>query len=133
MTNTLSWKVRLAVLWVCGPVLEVAHLVIFSRVDDWGKYKGDFVLLSTVLLLIPLIMCLLSLLLRDRLNKWVNIIAGIFYAGPVYILEWLEGGLGVIMYEGPPLGTEHALILGLKVIITVFIPWLAFKWPKQTA
>jgi len=128
---TLSWKVRIAVLWAIGPVLQVAQLVIFTRVDDWGKYMGDFVLFSTFLLLLPLTFCVLSLTLKDKPNKWVNIIAGIFFAFISYPIAWLELGLGVIMYEGPPLGSEHALILGFRMVITLLIPWFAWKWPKQ--
>jgi len=131
--QTLSWKVRIAVLWAIGPVLQVAQLVIFTRVEDWGKYMGDFVLFSTFLLILPMIFCVLSLVLKDKWNKWVNIIAGIFFAFVSYPLAFLELGLGVIMYEGPPLGAEHALILGLRVLITLFIPWFAWKWPKQEA
>ena len=129
--ETLSWKVRIAVLWAIGPVLQVAQLVIFTRVEDWEKYMGDFVLFSTFLLLLPLTFCVLSLILKDKPNKWVNIIAGIFFAFISYPICWLELGLGVIMYEGPPLGAEHALILGFRMVITLFIPWFAWKWPKQ--
>ena len=94
---------------------------------------GDFVLFSTFLILLPSIFCVLSLVLKDKWNKWVNIIAGIFFAFVSYPLAFLELGLGVIMYERPPLGAEHALILGLRVLITALIPWFAWKWPKTEA
>jgi len=129
--STLSWKVRIAVIWAIGPMLHVAHLLYFTRVEDWGKYQGDVVLQSTVLLLLPLTFCVLSLTLKDKPNRWVNIIAGIFFAFLSYPVAWLELGLGVIMYEGPPLGAEYALILGFRMVITFLIPWFAWKWPKQ--
>ncbi|MFC1994276.1 hypothetical protein ACFLVI_03325 [Chloroflexota bacterium] len=133
MNDTLSWKVRIAVLWAIGPVLEAAHLVLFTRVEDWGKYLGAVPLHVTFMYIIPLVMCLLSLTLKDKLNKWVNIVLGLFFAVLAAPLAFLEMGLGVIMYEGPSLGTEHALLLGLKVVVTLFIPWFAWRWPKRAS
>jgi len=89
--STLSWKVRIAVIWAIGPMLHVAHLLYFTRVEDWGKYQGDVVLQSTVLLLLPLTFCVLSLTLKDKPNRWVNIIAGIFFAFLSYPVAWLDG------------------------------------------
>ena len=129
---TLSWKVRIALLWAIGPVLELAHLFLNIGVEEKGTARlGNLVIHSTFFFLIPLLMCLLSLILKDRLNKWLNIILGIFFGFVSAPIWFLEGGLGVIMYDGPPIGLEHALLLGFKIVVTVFIPWFAWKWPKQ--
>ena len=130
--STLSWKVRIAILWAIGPVLELAHLFLNIVVEEKGTARlGNLVIHSTFFFLIPLLMCLLSLTLKDRLNKWVNIVLGIFFGFISAPIWFLEGGLGVIMYDGPPIGLEHALLLGFKIVVTVFIPWFAWKWPKQ--
>ncbi|MFC1963204.1 hypothetical protein ACFLVL_01080 [Chloroflexota bacterium] len=133
MIDTLSWKVRIAVLWVIAPVLEATNLVLFTRVEDWGKYLGTMALHTSFMFIAPLVMCLLSLTLKDKLNKWVNIVLGSFFGPIVAIIWFLEGGLGVLMYDGPSLGAEHALLLGFKVVVTLFIPWFAWRWPKRAS
>ncbi len=129
--ETLSWKVRIAVLWVCGPILELAHLVLISETHNWLVRHGNLVLHSTFFFLLPLIMGVLSLTLKDKPNRWVNLILGIAFTFVFYLINFLECGLGVVMYNGPAIGTEQILLLGLKVVITAFIPWLAWRWPKQ--
>ncbi|HEY71608.1 MAG TPA: hypothetical protein G4O08_13610 [Anaerolineae bacterium] len=132
--STLPWKIRIAVLWAIGPVLELAHL--FFTISPEGERQarlGNLVVHTTFFFLIPMVMCLLSLILSDQWNKWLNLILGIFFGFVSAPIWFLEGGLGVIMYDGPPIGTEHALLLGLKIVVTVFIPWFAWKWPKQEA
>ena len=132
MTNTLPWKIRIALLWAVGPVLELTHLFLTIGTEEkWMARLGDLVVHSTVFFLVPMLMCLLSLTLKDKPNKWVNIVLGIFYGFVSAPIWFLEGGLGVIMYDGPPIGLEHALLLGLKMVIAVFIPWFAWKWPKR--
>ena len=132
--ETLSWKVRIAILWAIGPILELAHLFLNIGAEEKGMARlGNLVLYTTFSLLIPLLMCFLSLTLKDKLNKRFNIVLGIFFAFISAPLWFLEAGLGVIMYDGPPIGTEHALLLGFKIVVTAFIPWFAWKWPKQEA
>ena len=130
--RTLPWKLRIAVLWAIGPVLELAHLFLNIGVEEKGTARlGNLVVHSTVFFLIPLLMSLLSLALDDKLNKRLNIVLGIFYGFISAPIWFLEGGLGVIMYDGPPIGAEHALLLGFKIVVALFIPWYAWKWPKQ--
>ena len=130
--ETLSWKVRIAVLWAIGPVLELAHLFLTIGTEDkWKARLGVLAIHATFFFIIPLLMCLLTLILKDKANKWANLIIGIFFAFVSAPIWFLEGGLGVIMYDGPPIGIEHALLLGFKIVVAAFIPWFAWKWPKQ--
>jgi hypothetical protein len=132
--NTLPWKLRISILWAIGPVLELAHILFTIGVEEkWLARLGNLVIHSTFFFLVPMLMCLLTLILNDKWNKWLNIVLGIFFGFVSAPIWFLEGGLGVIMYDGPPLGAEHALLLGLKMVITVFIPWFAWKWPKAEA
>jgi len=132
--RTLPWKIRIALLWAIGPVLELAHLFYNIGVDEKGLARlGNLVVHTTFVFLIPLLMCLLSLTLTDKLNRWVNLVLGLFFGFVSAPIWFLEGGLGIIMYDGPPIGPEHALLLGLKVVVALFIPWFAWKWPKQEA
>ena len=132
--DTLPWKIRIAILWAIGPILELAHILFTIGVEDkWLARLGSLVVHSTFFFLVPLLMCLLTLILDDKLNRGLNLVLGIFFGFVSAPIWFLEGGLGVIMYDGPPLGAEHALLLGLKIVVTLFIPWFAWKWPKREA
>ena len=131
--ETLSYKIRIAVLWAIGPIIETAHLILTIGTEDkWKARLGVLAVHATMMFIIPLLMSLLTLVLKDKVNKWANIVAGLFFACLAAPIWFLEGGLGVIMYDGPPIGIEHALLLGFKIVVTAFIPWFAFKWPKQS-
>jgi len=129
--GTLPWKIRIAVLWAIGPIIELAHLFLNIGAEEKGNARlGVLAVYATFVFIIPLLMSLLTLILKDKVNRWANLIIGIFFAFISTPIWFLEGGLGVIMYDGPPIGIEHALLLGFKVVVTLFIPWFAWKWPK---
>lgn len=133
--ETLSWKVRIAVLWVCGPILELASLVLISDQDGFLDRYGNLVPLAIFLFLLPFTMVVLSLTLRGQVNRWLNIVLGMFFVLVVYLSVFLEAGLGVIMYEDrwPAIGLEQPLILGLRIAVTALIPWFAWRWhPQET-
>ena len=129
--QTLSWKARIAVLWACGPILELAHLILISETPNWLTRHGNLVLHSSFFFLAPIVLVVLSLTLGDKPNRWVNLILGALFTFVVYLINLLECGLGIVAYDGPDIGLEQGLILGLKVIVTAFIPWFAWKWPRQ--
>jgi len=132
--DSLPWKIRIAVLWAIGPIIESGHLILTIDTDDkWCARLGILTIHATFFYIVPLLMSLLTLILKDKVNRWVNIIAGILFGVVFSIIWFLEGGLGVIMYDGPSIGIEHALLLGFKVVVALFIPWFAWKWPKQEA
>ncbi len=44
MKDTMPWKVRIAVLWLCGPILEAAHLLLSIDTEGaWRKQLGDLI------------------------------------------------------------------------------------------
>ena len=131
--QTLSWKARIAILWACGPILELAHMVLIIEQHNWLTRHGNLVLYSTFFFLIPIGLVVLSLTLPDKPNRWVNLILGSFFAFVSAPIAFMECGLGILMYNGPDPGMEQALILGLRIIVTAFIPWFAWRWPRQDA
>ncbi len=128
------WKVKIAVLWICGPVLESAHLLFsIDTTGAWLKRLGDLVVHSTFFITLPIILAVLTLILKDKWNQRVNVIFGIIPGLTFYIINFFEFGLGMVPggYTGPAPGPEQIIILALKVAITALIPWLAWRWPGQ--
>jgi len=85
-----DWKIKISALWFFYIVtwLLVITLLLHApgTIDEIraGKSMGEpltggYLLASTIILLIPLVMALLSLTLKDKINRWANIIAGIAF------------------------------------------------------
>jgi len=102
-----------------------------SETDRWLERHGNLIVHSTFFYLLPLTMAVLSLTLKDRPNRCVNLVAGICPMFISYVINFLECGLGLAAHNGPPTGIEQALTLGLRVMVTAFIPWFAWRRPKQ--
>jgi heme A synthase len=82
-----------------------------------------FVVLSAILA-IPIIMSVLSLTLKDKANRWFNLITGIFF------VVW-DLGFMVFMYSQDAL---YEIFWGIAYLIFVsLVVWYAWKWPKQEA
>jgi predicted anti-sigma-YlaC factor YlaD len=87
--NKVEMKTKLSTLWIFV-MLNMIFADILSFMDSkflqelMTGYAGDvqitpsFLLLAAVCLEIPIAMVLLSRLLKYRINRWANIMAGIF-------------------------------------------------------
>jgi hypothetical protein len=130
--DNLVFKIRLSVLWLIGALNSVfAMLLSFyeSGVIEQiivGELEGTkltpgLLLLFAVFFLIPLTMALLSLTLKDSLNRRVNMILGIILAG----LSLIE------LYQQIVIQSAWAILLS---VVAGFVPalvfWYAWKWPK---
>jgi uncharacterized membrane protein HdeD (DUF308 family) len=66
-------------------------------------------------------MVILSLTLKDKANRWANIIVGILWVG--YDLMFLSSSLASPAYE---------IVLGIVYLLfSALIVWHAWKWPTQ--
>jgi hypothetical protein len=79
-----------------------------------------FLLVSAIIMAIPSVMILLSLTLKARVNRWVNIILGIVYTA-IIIMTLLSGGAWAYYIF-------YAII---EIVLTTLVVWYAWKWPKQ--
>jgi len=122
-------KIKLAGLWVALMFFylyrDVLGFMEPGRVEDLlaGELAGvqmtHAVLLgSAVLMAIPSVMVFLSLILKARANRWVNIILGIAHivilAGTFFV-----GEVSVL----------YAFYAGVEFVLIVLIVWHAWKWP----
>ena len=127
----INVKIKLSALWV-------AVMLCYLYGDIFGLYKPGLIeeiiagevagmqitqvwLLGVVILMaIPSVMVFLSLTLKAKANRWVNIILGIVYTG-VMLYTMLMPGVWT-----------YYIFLGIvEVVLTALIVWYAWKWPKQ--
>jgi hypothetical protein len=118
-------KIILSALWV-------ASMFVWQQGDVQRLYSGDFVpgetklgevmspemlwMISAITMTIPVVMIILSLTLPHNVNRWANIIIGIFYTG--YNLIGLPGY--------PSAYDKFLIIVGL--VFNVLTVWYAWKW-----
>ena len=126
----INVKIKLSALWV-------TIMLIYIYVDIFGFYKPGIIedilagkvwvfeitqtwaLGSLILMMIPSLMVFLSLALKAKVNRWINIIVGILY---------------IVVAIGTTIGeTWVSYIFGhsVGVVLLLLILWYAWKWPKQ--
>jgi Family of unknown function (DUF6326) len=78
---------------------------------------------GAVLLAIPALMVFLSILLKPWINRWLNIIFGLFFTAIMLLIAFTSGGQWYIFY---------VFLAIVESIITSLIVWYALKWPRQS-
>jgi hypothetical protein len=124
-------KLVLSALWI-------AILIVFAYVDIFGFFRADildaaldgkvatmgvaidqaFLVFTTAYVLIPTLMVVLSLVLRPRVNRIVNIVVALIYAVSIV-------GLSV----GETWG-YYLLGSAVEVVLLVAIVRTAWTWPR---
>ena len=127
-------KIKLAVLWLIKDLAVVGSglLVLYEPggIQDmisgymYGSMQlGDATsLLLTSLSLVFLIMAILSLNLKNSLNRWTNIIVAIVMIIIGIIFDII--GLGNFTIT-------HYLNHGFMYVLGILILWYAWKWQKE--
>ncbi len=121
-------KVVLSTLWIfvtlnylyCDVMTLMDHeqlkQILTGTVGSIQMTEG-FLLGASILMEIPIVMVLLSRILRYKANRWANIVAGSIKT-VVMILS---------MFVGTP--TLYYLFFGtIEMACTAFIVWYAWKW-----
>ena len=135
--ENLALKIRLAVLWLFVAVTMSANTILYfivpGVIDEIraGKVVGMQVgpelllVMAVTYFWVPLVMAVLSLTLKDKANRWANIILGVFYAG--FILFELITNIITVAYP-------YVILMDTSAIVAAaLIAWHAYKWPKQEA
>ena len=133
-----DWKIKIAVLWliltiamlVFGTlgVLETGYIeeLIAGEIAGVGPLTPEMNLELAIVMLIPLVMAVLSLTLKDSINRWANIIAGAVFA--VLVLA------DPIIYltEQSDYSAYVTLIGIVEFVAAVSIVWFAWKSKQKT-
>ena len=130
--GNLALKTRLAVLWLFVAVTMSAntllYLIVPGVIDEIragevvGMQAGPGLLLTMAIMYywVPLVMAVLSLTLKDKVNRWASIILGIFYAG--FILFELFMNVATVAYP-------YVILMDTSAIVVAsLIAWHAWKW-----
>lgn len=121
-------RVRLSVLWLFVIISDLANVlmslsepgIIEELMTGSMKYGPEMMFVGAIVILIPLVMAVLTLTLKHSINRWLNIILGIFIT-VVYLVNFLE--LATTM------PSAHILLLSIAGFIApALIVWYSWKW-----
>lgn len=129
----LAWKMRIAVLWIFGAVLQAAvmFMMLFEPGTIGDLIDGEWlgvdahssgVQLTLVFdLLAPMVMAFLTLVLQDSVNRRTNLVVGSI--GTVWAFLSLFG----VASGGYGAGVISVVLVACTV--GLLIVWHAWKWP----
>jgi len=125
-------KIKLSALWIslmlCYIYGDIFSLFVPSRLK--GLMDGHMgvgattpykLLAAAILMTVPALMVFLSLVLKPKTNRIVNIIAGGIYT----IIMVL-----VVLISIDPWWIFYIYLGVVEIIITLLIIWQAYKWPR---
>jgi hypothetical protein len=87
-----------------GPIEPTTHWVLFG---------------GSLMMAVPSVMIFLSVALKPKLNRWLNIIFGMIYTVIILITMWFSA---IYMLWGI-----------IEVVLTGLVVWYAWNWPMQEA
>lgn len=134
----LRWKARLSVLWLTMAI-GTAAFVLFSFLTPGviegimaGEMEGMqidevYMLIDALLFLIPMVVAILCLTLNGAANRWLNFVVGI-----VWVL-WFVFAIIDNATRGDKIFIATWLMTLAGLVVSAFIAWFAWKWPKQEA
>lgn len=132
-TFTINIRTQLSAIWTavmfCYIYGDYFELYVPGKTE--GLVNGQNMLnspaklfLATVILTIPALMIFLSLLLRPRLAKWLNISVGSFFT----LFTLLVGLSSISEWKA-----FYVFLALLESILTATIVVLSWKWPRMKA
>ena len=128
-----DWRIKISVLWLFWTVAFLVSLV--SALFDPGamaqitageiagfQATPELILLTTIMMLVPLVMAFLSLTLKDSITRWANVVLGVTYTG-ICLFDWL----------GSLAEPAHQILMHIsRIMASALIVWYAWK-SKQKA
>ena len=126
-------KIKISALWVAamlvGFVASMLELFEPSMLEQIiaGEVEGmkithELLLLMGILMVIPPIMVFLTLILKDSVNRWANVILGIFFAG---------FGLTELLTNLGKYAAYYIFVSIVGFVLEALIVWYAWKWRQK--
>lgn len=129
--SKINTKIKFAALWTSVTFLYIYgdYFELYVPEKITGIINGDSMLnnpiklfLASLLLAIPSLMICLSIILKPVINKWLNIVFGVFFTAIMLLIAVTS------IFEWRAFYVFYAVI---ESILTSVIVWTAFNWPKQ--
>ncbi len=127
-------RIILSALWVArmlsslqGDTFRLSSPV-FLREMIAGTFdfsvSNELFLVMSLIMAIPIFMSFLSLTLKERANRWTNLITGMFFV--VWEIVFI-----ILFYINMPV---YEIFWGVVYLVfAVLIVWYAWKWPQPEA
>lgn len=126
-------KVRLSALWgsltLCYLYGDYFELYVPNKTE--GLINGDNLLnspgkllLAAVLLAIPALMVCISIILKPRINRLLNISLGLIYTGIMMVTA---------LYSLTEWMAFYVFLALIESFITIIIIYYAWEWPREQA
>ncbi len=128
----INIKIQLAALWTattcCYLYGDYFELYTPGKVEslisgESGLNSPSILFIASIILAIPPLMIFLSLALKPRINKILNIVFGLLFTIMMILIA---------IDSLTPWYTFYVFLAIVEAILTFIIVWKAFKWPRQT-
>ena len=127
----INIKIKLAGLWTATTLcyLYGDYFQLYTPGKVESLIRGEDVISSpmmlfkaAIILAIPPLMIFLSLALKPKLNRILNIIFGLIFTMMM---------VGIALNSLTPWYTFYVFLALVEAMLTFIIVWQAFKWPRQ--
>lgn len=121
-------KIRISMLWLFVIISDLANVImslaypgtIEELIEGTESLGPEIMFVGAIIVLIPLVMAVLTLAIKDSVNRWLNIIFGVVFT-LIFIGNFIE--LATTM------PAAYILLLSVAgVIAPIVIVWYAYKW-----
>ncbi len=128
----INIKIKLSVLWTAVTLcyLYGDYFELYIPLKAQGLVNGNNLLnsplklfLAALMLAIPALMVFLSILLKPKINRLLNILFGLFFTAIMLLIAFTSI---------EPWRAFYIFLAIIESIMTSIIVWYAFKWPKQS-
>ena len=129
----INIKIKLSALWTslmfCYIYGDYFELYVPEKIEKLINTTGILdsptkLLLASIMLAIPALMIALTILLKPKITKWLNIIFGILFTIVVLLVA------SSALYTWYSFYVLYAL---LEALITLLIVYYAWNWPMKTS
>ena len=129
----INIKIKLSALWTslmfCYIYGDYFELYVPEKIEKLINTTGILdsptkLLLASIMLAIPALMISLTILLKPKITKWLNIILGILFTIVVLLVA------SSALYTWYSFYVLYAL---LEALITLLIVYYAWNWPMKTS
>lgn len=91
-----------------------------GKMGPLGPTTQGVLLGTSIMMAIPSLMVFLSLVMKPRLNRWMNLAFGVLYTA-------------IMLLTLPGAWVFYQFLGGIEILLTLAITWLAWRWPNGSA